>query len=85
MRKFLSKKNGYYVYLIDNEYIVQIQSGDHASTIFQFTITKEIYLELQKEPEEVIEYYKKFDSATIKKFKMTESLESYRNPGQLYF
>jgi len=85
MRKFLSKKNDYYVYLIDNEYIVQYDSGDHASTIYQFTITKEIYLDLQETLEEVKDYYKKFDRATMKKYNMAESLENFRGPDQIYF
>lgn len=75
MRKLLSNKNGYYVYLVDGEYIVQIDSGDHAGSIYQFTITKEQYFDLQKSPEEVRGAYKNFDKSTLKILKGNEGWE----------
>lgn len=65
MRKFLSNKNGYYVYLVDDKYIVQMDSGDHLGHIYQFTITEEQYLKLQKSLEDVKGAYKEFDHSTL--------------------
>jgi len=61
VRKFLSDKNGYYVYLVDGQYIVQVDSGDHLGRIYQFTITEDIYNQLQRTQEEIEGIYKIFD------------------------
>jgi len=73
MRKFLSNKNGYYVYLVDGQYIVQIDSGDHVGSIYQFTISKEQYLHLQKNLDEVKGAYKDFDRSTLIKLRANEA------------